>query len=158
MLSNGKIEIWIIIIITITSSAGPQRQRACECRQLATVLQFLKFPLCFGFCFCFCFASLSLSLIAAPLKFVEFLSIGKLCMSFPHDLWLIRLGNRVCYMSSGLPCGISLLTFYPGCFKSCKVSNVFAMITQTIDDRRAACVGGKVKKFLSSSSATAIEI
>lgn len=27
-----------------------------------------------------------LSLIAAPLKFVEFLSIGKLCMSFPHDL------------------------------------------------------------------------
>lgn len=26
------------------------------------------------------------SLIAVPLKFVEFLSIGKLCMSFPHDL------------------------------------------------------------------------
>lgn len=29
---------------------------------------------------------LLLSLIAVPLKFVEFLSIGKLCMSFPHDL------------------------------------------------------------------------
>lgn len=26
------------------------------------------------------------SLIAVPLKFLEFLSIGKLCMSFPHDL------------------------------------------------------------------------
>lgn len=99
---------------------------------------------------------LLLSLIAVPLKFVEFLSIGKLCMSFPHDLWLIRLGNRVCYMSSGLPCGISLWTFYPGCFKSCKVSNVFAMITD--DKRQAGRVDREVGKFLSSCSATAIEI
>lgn len=73
-----KIEIWIIIIITITSSADPQRQRACECRQLATVLQFLKFPLCFGFCFSFCFSLLSLF----HLSLLNFFRLGNFAWVF----------------------------------------------------------------------------